>query len=234
MGKTYKPKRRQSRRCIKSDESPTRTRGPITRSDTIVHRIINEFPENKGIIEKPEVKCQVMMGLSTKPRRIITRSMLSVLQKRNLPEIANLVTNTLNSKTLTNINELNYSCTSTENTVRETPSYLMQSIVDQQAPDGNSDTIKHSAIESVNGTKENEYASKQNVNSPSKYIIQNSLHQSVGKRNFVSKEGKVKNCVNFKTSHGPTTVEKRMLNTSYKQTPYPSRSITGEQKQTGK
>ncbi|GFY55596.1 hypothetical protein TNIN_121521 [Trichonephila inaurata madagascariensis] len=234
MGKTCKPKRRQSRRCIKREESPIRTKGPLTRSDTIVHRLINEYPENKSIIEKPEVKFQVMMGLSSKPRRIITRSMLSILEKRNLPEIENQVKSTFNYKAPTNLSELNYNCSLTEITARETSTSLIQSIMDQQGPDGNSDTIKQSVVEPVNGTKGNEHETKQN-NSQSKCIIPNSIHQSVGKRNFVSKQGKVKNCgFNFKNSNAPTTVDKRILKKSSKQTPCESRSTNVEQTQTGK
>ncbi|GFX90736.1 hypothetical protein TNCV_3730571 [Trichonephila clavipes] len=234
MGKTCKPKRRQSRKCIKREESPIRTKGPLTRSDTIVHRIMNEYPENKSIFEKPEVKFQVMMGLYSKPRRIITRSMLSILGKRNLPEIENQVKSTFNSKAPTNLSELKYNSTLTEITARETPSSLMQYIVDQKIPDGNSDAMKQSVVEPVNGTKENEYASKQN-NSPSKYIMPNSVHGSVGKCNFASKQGKVKNCeFNSKNSNGPITVDKRILKKSSKQTPNASRSTTVEKKQTGK
>ncbi|GIX76790.1 hypothetical protein CEXT_317631 [Caerostris extrusa] len=63
-------------------------RGPLTRSDTAVHRITQDYG---SIIDNPEVQHQVLMGLTYKPRRIVTRSMLSFLesqmhQERNKPE----------------------------------------------------------------------------------------------------------------------------------------------------
>ncbi|GIX93640.1 hypothetical protein CDAR_15051 [Caerostris darwini] len=78
--------------CV-SPDCDTSYHGPLTRSDTAVHRIIRDYG---SIIDNPEVQHQVLMGLTYKPRRIVTRSMLSFLESQVHQEINKPEYNMLN------------------------------------------------------------------------------------------------------------------------------------------
>ncbi|GFT38278.1 hypothetical protein NPIL_160151 [Nephila pilipes] len=246
MGKTYHMKRRRSRRLMDKEESPNRFNGPLTRSDTVVHRIIDEYALDKNIIEKPDVKYQVMIGLSGKPRRIITRSMLSLLETHKHKKInENLFRvpydscpkqSAYKSRIQTKRKQPNNMDSSVKEIVPETPCSMKQNIVNLQGQEENFNEIE----------KENQLTSKQNNDLPFKSTVHNYLRRSAIRR---SKQEKTENHeANLKNSRRSSAESKGIKTISSKSTqisaripstPYPSRSsatkqnIVGENGHTG-